>query len=167
MDVIEIAHPQRWSLDGVRKMNSKEKIEKMTTDKNYEKITVNLPVVDLGKMDYLVSQGFYNSRAEFLRIAAKEQIGKNGSIFKALTEEHVKDGNYFVGIGAFILSREVFEKALKEGRKIKIFAMGMVKIANDVDIELISKTVKSFRAYGIRRGPPGVIEYLDSLKYIP
>ncbi len=45
--------------------------------------------------------------------------------------------------------------------------MGMVKIADDVDIELISKTVKSFRAYGIRRGPPGVIEYLDNLKYIP
>ncbi len=153
----------RWC----EKMNAKEKSEKMTTDKNYEKITVNLPVVDLGKMDYLVSQGFYNSRAEFLRIAAKEQIGKNDSIFKALTEEHVKDKNYFVGIGALTISREVFEKALKEGRKIKIFVMGMVKIANDVDIELISKTVKSFRAYGIKRGPPGVIEYLDALKYIP
>lgn len=148
-------------------MNSKEKIEKMTTDKNYEKITVNLPVVDLGKMDYLVSQGFYNSRAEFLRIAAKEQIGKNDSIFKALTEKHVKDKSYFVGIGALIISRDVFEEALKEGRKIKIFVMGMVKISNDVDIELIAKTVKSFRAYGIKRGPPGVIEYLDSLKYIP
>ena len=108
----------RWC----EKMNAKEKSEKMTTDKNYEKITVNLPVVDLGKMDYLVSQGFYNSRAEFLRIAAKEQIGKNDSIFKALTEEHVKDKNYFVGIGALTISREVFEKALKE-KNIQIILM--------------------------------------------
>ena len=36
-----------------------------TPEKNYEKITVNLPLVDIGKIDYLTEHGHYNSRAEF------------------------------------------------------------------------------------------------------
>ena len=34
-----------------------------------EKITVNLNVVDLGKIDLLVDEGFYTNRADFLRTA--------------------------------------------------------------------------------------------------
>ena len=30
-----------------------------------EKITINLNVVDLGKIDLLVSQGFYSNRSDF------------------------------------------------------------------------------------------------------
>ena len=49
---------------------------------------------------------------------------------------------------------------------MKIFVIGHIRFGNNVDVDLVEKTIKSFRAYGIRRGPPGVIDYLSSLKYV-
>ena len=54
-------------------------------EKNYEKITINLPAVDFGKIDYLVDQGFYNTRTEFIRTAIKQEIEKNSFTFETVT----------------------------------------------------------------------------------
>ena len=43
-------------------------------EENSEKITINISVVDLGKIDYLVEQGFYGNRTDFLRTAIKGQL---------------------------------------------------------------------------------------------
>lgn len=43
-------------------------------EENSEKLTINISVVDLGKIDYLVEQGFYGNRTDFLRTAIKGQI---------------------------------------------------------------------------------------------
>ena len=61
----------------LKKTKSDKKMSDDPIKKMYEKITVNLPFVDLGKIDYFVAQGFYNSRAEFIRIAVKNEISKN------------------------------------------------------------------------------------------
>ncbi|MEE9409633.1 MAG: hypothetical protein V3V41_01755, partial [Candidatus Heimdallarchaeota archaeon] len=55
--------------------------------KQYEKITVNLPAVDLGKIDYLVEQGFYNTRTEFIRTSIKSEIDKNSFVFEKISKE--------------------------------------------------------------------------------
>ena len=145
---------------------SDEKFEE--TDKNYEKITVNLPVVDVGKIDYLVDNGYYNSRAEFVRISVKNEINKNAYEFEnvARTMHSEKDKSVFVGIGSISVSREYLEKCFQEGKKVKIFVIGHIRFGRNVDVDLVEKTVKSFKAYGIKRGPPGVIDYLSNLKYI-
>ena len=41
-------------------------------EENSEKLTINISVVDLGKIDYLVEQGFYGNRTDFLRTAIKK-----------------------------------------------------------------------------------------------
>lgn len=43
-------------------------------EENSEKLTINISVVDLGKIDYLVEQGFYGNRTDFLRTAIKSQL---------------------------------------------------------------------------------------------
>ena len=43
-------------------------------ENNSEKLTINISVVDLGKIDYLVEQGFYGNRTDFLRTAIKGQL---------------------------------------------------------------------------------------------
>lgn len=43
-------------------------------EENSEKLTMNVSVVDLGKIDYLVEQGFYGNRTDFLRTAIKGQL---------------------------------------------------------------------------------------------
>ncbi len=141
-------------------------MSKETSDKNYEKITVNLPVVDVGKIDYIVDQGHYNSRAEFVRISVKNEIGKNAYEFESVRSmQSDKDKRVYAGIGSISISRSYLEECLQEVRKVKIFVIGHIRFGNNVDVDLVEKTVKSFRAYGIRRGPPGVIDYLSSLKY--
>ena len=60
------------------------------TEKQYEKITVNLPAVDLGKIDYLVEQGFYNTRTEFIRTSIKNEIDKNAYAIDTVIQEEGK-----------------------------------------------------------------------------
>jgi len=78
------------------------------TKKIYEKITVNLPFVDLGKIDYFVEQGFYNSRAEFIRIAVKSEISKNDYEIETETKrlrDEKNEANH-IAIGISIISRD-------------------------------------------------------------
>jgi len=132
--------------------------------KQYEKITVNLPAVDLGKIDYLVEQGFYNTRTEFIRTAIKNEIDKNSFIFDKITKEIPQDEQTYFAIGALHISKEYLEKKYSQNRKIKIFVVGMCHLDKNIDTNLASKTIESFRVYGIKRGSKEVIEYLKNLK---
>ena len=40
-----------------------------------EKITINMPPVDLGQIDLLVREGFYQNRTDFIRTAIRNQLG--------------------------------------------------------------------------------------------
>ena len=42
-----------------------------------EKITINMSVVDLGKIDLLVDEGFYQNRTDFIRTSIRNQLGKH------------------------------------------------------------------------------------------
>jgi len=136
-------------------------------EKNYEKITINLPAVDFGKIDYLVDQGFYNTRTEFIRTAIKQEIEKNSFTFETVTKEtSSKPGSFFI-IGVANITRTTLEKHLQAGTKMNIFAIGACRFARDIDVDLVKETVESFRVFGIKKGAPGVIDFLETLKYIP
>lgn len=138
------------------------------SDKNYEKITVNLPLVDIGKIDYLTEQGHYNSRAEFIRVAVKNEISSHKYEFDAIARRHQDEESIRMNFvfGTLGITRNYLEKLRKQGAKTKIFVIGYLHLAKDIDVELVEKTVSSFKVYGIKRGPPGVIDYLESIKYI-
>lgn len=136
-------------------------------EKNYEKITINLPAVDLGKIDYLVDQGFYNTRTEFIRTSIKQEIEKNSFTFETITKEASRKPGFLYVIGVASIGRNTLEKHLKAGTKMKIFVIGACRFARDVDVDLVKETVESFRVFGIKKGGPGVIDFLETLKYIP
>ena len=144
---------------------SKNKIN--ISEKNYEKITVNLPLVDIGKIDYLTEQGHYNSRAEFIRVAVKNEINSHKYEFENITrkyqDEEINRMNFV--LGSLTISRNYLEKLRDKGEMTKIFVIGHMRFAKDVDVEIVEKTVSSFKVYGIKRGPPGVIEFLESMQY--
>ena len=133
------------------------------TEKQYEKITVNLPAVDLGKIDYLVDQGFYNTRTEFIRTSIKSEIDKNSfAIDKVIQEEEGKAGSFFA-LGVINISKSTLEKYIEKNKKVSFFVMGMCFISKDVTADLAAKTIKSFRVYGIKKGPKDVMEYLSKV----
>ncbi len=132
--------------------------------KQYEKITVNLPAVDLGKIDYLVEQGFYNTRTEFIRTSIKSEIDKNSFVFEKISKEILEDEKFIFAMGLISISKEGLEKYFEEGKKVKIFVVGMCYLSKDIDVNLVSKTVESFKVYGIKKGPKEVMEYLKNLE---
>ena len=146
----DIEHPKRMCVEYM-------------TEKQYEKITVNLPAVDLGKIDYLVEQGFYNTRTEFIRTSIKNEIDKNTfAIDRVIHEKEGKEGTSFA-VGVISITRADLESFLAKRRKLNIFVIGMCFIGKNVSVELASKTIKTFRVYGIKKGPKEVIEYLSNL----
>ncbi len=134
------------------------------TEKQYEKITVNLPAVDLGKIDYLVEQGFYNTRTEFIRTAIKNEIDKNAfAIDTVIHEESKKEGSYFA-VGVISIGRKELENYVRQNKKVVVFVIGMCFIAKDIDVGLAKKAISSFKVYGIKKGPKDVMEYLTKMR---
>jgi len=59
-----------------------------------EKITLDIPVVDLGQIDVLVEQGFYSNRADFFRISLRNQLDK----YPEKVRQTLTKRSYVVGI---------------------------------------------------------------------
>jgi Arc/MetJ-type ribon-helix-helix transcriptional regulator len=49
-----------------------------------EKITINLGPVDLGQIDLLVQEGFYQNRTDFIRTAIRNQLTAHSEAVKHL-----------------------------------------------------------------------------------
>ncbi len=134
------------------------------TEKQYEKITVNLPAVDLGKIDYLVEQGFFNTRTEFIRTAIKNEIDKNAFVIDTvIQEEKGKEGSYFA-IGVINIGRKELESYREQNKTVSVFVIGMCFLSKDIDLTLAKKTITSFRVYGVKKGPKEVMEYLSKME---
>ena len=77
----------------------------------YEMNAINTSVVDLGKVDLPVQEGFYQNRTGFIRSASRSQLDKHqievqSSIIR----------NEF-GVGVFICSRAGLEKVVANGER--------------------------------------------------
>jgi Arc/MetJ-type ribon-helix-helix transcriptional regulator len=119
-----------------------------------EKITINISVVDLGRIDLLVEQGFYSTRTDFIRTAIRNHLSTHASTI----EDTVTRKSYIVG--ALIYNRTDFEKYLKRNEQVDIRLVGMLFITNDVTPELAKATIKSIKVLGVLRASDEVKEAL-------
>ena len=87
-----------------------------------EKITINLSVVDLGKIDLLVHEGFYSNRTDFMRAAARRQLDMHAEE----VGKSVSRNEYMVGV--LVHTREGLERRLKKGERLSIRVVGMFVI---------------------------------------
>jgi Arc/MetJ-type ribon-helix-helix transcriptional regulator len=110
-----------------------------------EKITINMNVVDLGKIDLLVARGFFASRTDFIRAGIRDLLNVHNEDIK-------KDADYkTAGVGAMYESKDALEKLLQIGEQKDIFVIGVLWIAEDVTPELARATIRSLRVYGVLR----------------
>jgi Arc/MetJ-type ribon-helix-helix transcriptional regulator len=119
-----------------------------------EKITINLSVVDLGKVDLLVDEGFYANRTDFIRTAIRNQLGRH--------DDEVKQRISYRAmlIGALIYGREDLEQVRAAGERLRISAVGMLVISDDVPAELAAATIESIKVFGVFRASNAVKEAL-------
>ena len=108
-----------------------------------EKITINLSVVDLGKIDLLVHEGFYSNRTDFMRAAARRQLDMHAEE----VGKSVSRNEYMVGV--LVHTREGLERRLKKGERLSIRVVGMFVITDDVSPELAEQTIDYVNVLGV------------------
>ena len=108
-----------------------------------EKITINMSVVDLGKVDLLVEEGFYSNRTDFIRTSIRNQLDRHSDEVKqSVTRKTMAVG--VVGYG-----RKALETRQAAGEKVSAWVVGSLTIEDDVSAELALETIESIKVYGV------------------
>ncbi|UCE29231.1 MAG: ribbon-helix-helix protein, CopG family, partial [Candidatus Bathyarchaeota archaeon] len=59
----------------------------MFEEPKMEKLTTNLPPVEIARMDMLIEAGYYSSRAEFIRDAIRERLDSHQDFISKKLEQ--------------------------------------------------------------------------------
>ncbi len=115
-----------------------------------EKITINLGVVDLGKIDLLVQEGFYSNRTDLIRTAIRNQLVTHDEV----VSETVARKTFVLGLQHY--TRADLEALQAAGQTLQIQVLGLATIAADVSPELALATIDSIVVLGAFHASPAV-----------
>jgi Arc/MetJ-type ribon-helix-helix transcriptional regulator len=115
-----------------------------------EKITINLGYVDLGHIDLMVQEGFYQNRTDFIRTAIRNQLERHADVAKRSVARKSLD------LGLRHYGREDLEAARAAGQTLQIHVLGLATIAGDVTPELARATIGSVVVLGALHASPAV-----------
>ena len=145
----------------------------MYEEPKMEKITINLPPVEIARMDILIEAGYYPNRTEFIRTAIRRTLDvhqdfiskKIDSIISPPEGEKIADdiSKRVWGVGVIGLGRDVLESAVAQGEKVSIHVVGMLHVNSDITPDLVEKAVESVKIYGILRASPRVRKALQRI----
>jgi Arc/MetJ-type ribon-helix-helix transcriptional regulator len=119
-----------------------------------EKITINLSVVDLGKIDLLVEEGFYANRTDFIRTAIRMQLGRHDDEVKSSASRRA------MAIGVLIYDRKELEAVRATGKRLRISMVGMLIINDNVPPQLAVDTIEYVKISGVFRASRAVKDAL-------
>ncbi|MGV3466789.1 MAG: CopG family transcriptional regulator [Heyndrickxia sp.] len=123
-----------------------------------EKITINMNVVDLGKVDLLVEQGFYSNRTDFIKTSIRNQLLTHSKE----VESEITNKSYVVGISRY--NKKSLTALLDEGKNLDIKVIGMLVFEDDVEVDLVEKTIKSAKVFGVLKARSEIKEALYYMK---
>lgn len=121
-----------------------------------EKITINMGPVDLGQIDLLVREGFYQNRTDFIRTAIRNQLGEHAEVVK----QTVVRKQLVLGLQYY--TRSDLEAVRAAGETLEIKVLGLASIADDVSPELALETIASLEVLGAFRANPAIKAALAS-----
>ena len=115
-----------------------------------EKITINMPPVDLGQVDLLVREGFYQNRTDFIRTAIRNQLNVHADAVR----QTVVRKDLVLGLQHY--SRRDLEALREAGESLEIRVLGLASIADDVTPELARDAIASVSVLGAFRASAAV-----------
>lgn len=115
-----------------------------------EKITVNLGTVDLGRIDLLVQEGFYSSRADFIRTAIRNQLERQKTAVDLITSRKS------MVIGTLSYTHKELEEKREKNEMVNVKVIGMFILADDVSPQLALDTIQSVTVRGVFKAPEDV-----------
>ncbi|MBZ0317453.1 MAG: CopG family transcriptional regulator [Anaerolineae bacterium] len=129
------------------------------TENTTEKITINLSVVDLGKIDLLVEEGFYSTRTDLIKTAIRNLLNTHEThIGQVVTRK-----SYALGFLSY--GRKSLEATVANGEQLDIKVVGMAVIDSNVPPELAQAAIHLIEVKGVFRASEAVKEALgDKIK---
>ena len=115
-----------------------------------EKITINMPPVDLGQIDLLVREGFYQNRTDFIRTAIRNQLNTHADAVR----QTVVRKELVLGLQHY--SRRDLEAIREAGESLEIRVLGLASIADDVTPQLARDSIASVSVLGAFRANTAV-----------
>ena len=107
-----------------------------------EKITINLGHVDLGRIDLLVQDGFYQNRTDFIRTAIRNQLSsEQEQVVQSVRRQSLE-------MGLRDITRAELEAAVAANEMLEIKVVGLARIAPDVDPDLARGAIATLRVLG-------------------
>lgn len=115
-----------------------------------EKITLNLSVVDLGRIDLLVEDGFYSNRSDFIRTAIRNQLDRHADQVQTSATRRS------MAIGAVGFNQRELGRYRERGEVVEINVVGLFRLSDDVTPEMALSTIKSIKVFGSFLAPDDV-----------
>jgi Arc/MetJ-type ribon-helix-helix transcriptional regulator len=119
-----------------------------------EKVCVNLSAAELGTIDVLVAQGLYTSRSDAIRAGVRAITEQHEPAFKKATE-------HATCLGLMLLRRQELEHTLREGKRLKIFVVGILRLADSITPDLADEAIEHIQVLGSIRASAAVLERLE------
>ena len=134
-----------------------------------EKVTINVGVMDLAKIDLLVDSLEYSNRSDFCRIAIRELLEKHNDDFEKLHLQNEKvqfDSKFPVvgGIGIIKLCHEQLKEAMEKSQKVNVMVTGILIVDRNITAELFEATVQNIKVYGKIQAQPDVLAAIKKRK---
>ena len=118
-----------------------------------EKVCVNLPAAELGKIDVLVAEGLYASRTDVIRSGIRFVLESH--------EEAVQRVVHTARIGYQVLTKSELSAAQATGRRLSLFVVGVLRLPANVTPDLADAGIERIRIFGAVRGPDAVLKRIE------
>ena len=115
-----------------------------------EKLTINIGCVDLGQIDLLVQEGFYNNRTDLIRTAIRNQLATHQDVVRQV----VTRKTLVLGIQHY--TAEDLKSVKAAGQMLQIRVLGLASIGADVTPALALETIESITVLGALHASPAV-----------
>ena len=115
-------------------------------DGSSEKVSVNMNVGTLSRIDLLVDLGYYSNRSDFINQAVRQALDQKQSVIEneALRRRESNE-DWFIGI--YVFTEDQLVRAKEKGKKIKVGGYGVVVIDKKLD-DLALEVIESIDVKG-------------------
>ena len=118
-----------------------------------EKVCVNLSAAELGTIDVLVAQGLYTSRSDVIRAGVRAVSELHEPAVRKATE-------HATCLGVMLLGRRDLEAMLQEGKRLKIFVVGILRLDPSITPDLADEAIEHVQVLGAIRASDAVLKRL-------
>lgn len=108
-----------------------------------EKVTINMNVVDLGKVDLLVQEGVYSNRTDFIRTAIRNLLDKHTFEIQQTVSRHS------FAIGVLHYNHVDLEKYRAKNEKVNFKVIGLLSLDKRIPVDLALDVIESVRVHGV------------------